>query len=142
MPSEARRGIPTLTSIQAIVPLVERLTGQRVPEGFREHMARAEGRDLFGEEGIGHSQLNELLLTLGFDRITLDFFEYVFEGHMRVVSYEQLEAGITKFRKHAMLLYGNVKFGFKTLAELDAPELDRTLRPLMPVDRERYPLCQ
>src|SRR5882762_9726043 len=127
-----------MTTIQAIVPLIERLAGQAVPQAFREYITRVEGRDLFGTEGIGNSQLNELLLTLGFDRITPDFFAYLFDGEEKALTYEQLAAGITKFRKHAMLLYGNVKFGFKTLGALDVVRLEETLRPLRVVTAERF----
>jgi hypothetical protein len=130
-----------MSSIQPIVPLIEKLTGQTVPRAFGHYIDKVEGRDLFSNDGVGHSQLNELLLTLGFDRVTPDFFAYLFDREPKILSYEQLEVGIAKFRKHAMLLYGNVKFGFKTLSALDVVGLDKTLRPLMPIDREHF-LCR
>jgi hypothetical protein len=126
------------TEIGTIVPLIELLVGQAVPDAFRPHIEKIEHRDFFARGGIGHSQLNELLLTLGFDRVTLDFFEYLFDSRTKVVSYEDLYTGITNFRKHAMLLYGNVKFAFKTLGELHAPALAERLKAVSPIDKDAY----
>ena len=59
--------------------LLEDLTGQAVPFGSKacESMLH-----LFeeGQSGLGYSQLNELLLTLGYDRVTHSFFQYLVDG--------------------------------------------------------------
>jgi hypothetical protein len=102
-----------------IVPLIERLTGQDCP---------LEGRivpdctlDLLsgGGSGLGHSQFNELLLTLGYDRVTHVFFQWLVDGSTEYKanaafhSLKQLQEGIDRFRKIGALEFGNIKFAFK-----------------------------
>lgn len=70
---------------------------------------------------LGYSQFNEILILLGFDRITKSFFQYLVDQKTRynpdsaIRSIAQLEKGVYEFRKLAMLLYANIKFGFKEL---------------------------
>lgn len=119
-----------------IVPLVERLTGQDVP--FPEAKPRLQNHNPFSEGGMGYSQLNELLLTLGYDRVLPPFFDYLFDGEPTVTSHERLAAGVEKFRKHAMLLYGNIKFAFKTLSAYSAETLQEILRRFDPISPNVY----
>ena len=70
---------------------------------------------------LGYSQLNELLLLFGFDRVTHAFFQFLLDGSTDytpgdALSFEQLENGVRRFREKALLLYGNVKFAFKSLS--------------------------
>lgn len=110
--------------------LLVKLTGSQLatlnpPENF----------DLFANSNasLGYSQLNELLLLFGFDRITHTFFRYLLDGGtdyeagQEFVSPEQLLDGVARFRELAILLYGNVKFAFKSLSrdsKLLVQELD------------------
>jgi hypothetical protein len=93
--------------------------------------------------GIGYSQLNELLLLLGFDRVTHAFFQYLVDGttdylqHSTISSPTALNAGIDRFRKLGLLFFGNVKFAFKTLS-LDGPMLAEYVERLEPVGPNHY----
>jgi hypothetical protein len=88
-------------------------------------------------EGLGYSQLNELLLLFGFDRITSQFFRYLLDGKteyepgLAFESSEQLNDAVNRFRKLAILLFGNVKYGFKILSR--DVNLRRTLLNLEPI---------
>ena len=96
----------------------------------------------FFENGnvLGYSQFNEILLLLGFDRITQSFFQYLVNQKIKydhgsaIKSISQLEIGVTEFRKLAMLLYANVKYGFKELAR-DSTELEYQLLTLAPLPK-------
>lgn len=112
----------TSTELRA---LLESLTGQALPlpdtNGLLDQVAKA----LSDGQSIGHSQFNELLLNVGYDRVELEFFLYLCDpssvsknanGSEAISSPRDLENGINTFRKLALLLYGNVKFGFKTLS--------------------------
>jgi hypothetical protein len=99
----------------------------------------------FFENGtvIGYSQFNEILLLLGFDRITQSFFQFLVDQKVEyrhssaIGSISQLEAGVTEFRKLAVLLYANVKYGFKELAR-DSEELEYQLLTLAPLDKTYF----
>ena len=105
--------------------LLASLTGQALPlkdnHGLLDRVAAA----ISDGQSIGHSQFNELLLNVGYDRVELEFFLYLCDpsavsknanGSEAISSPRDLENGIDTFRKLALLLYGNVKFGFKTLS--------------------------
>jgi hypothetical protein len=64
---------------------------------------------------MGHSQFNELLLSYGCDTVSSSFFEYFWEEGS-IHSIDDLRRGVDNFRKIAMLLYGNVAFGYKTIS--------------------------
>jgi hypothetical protein len=121
--------------IHEIFSSLEQFTGQRIP--FKENKGLLTEHEPFSSGGIGHSQLNELLLTLGYDRVSTPFFEYCF-GAGSVDSYESFQKGVEKFRTHAILLYGNVKFAFKTLSPLDEMQLADALTNVQPVKIEHY----
>jgi hypothetical protein len=99
----------------------------------------------FFENGnvLGYSQFNEILLLLGFDRITQSFFQYLvnqeieYKHNSSIKSISQLEYGITEFRILAILLYANVKYGFKELAR-DSEELEYQLLTLAPLDKVTF----
>src|SRR5690348_2296783 len=120
------------------------LTGQKapldtaVPEGSMALLA-SDG------SGLGYSQLNELLLLLGYDRITTGFYQFLVDGTLQyaagstIKSADQLVEGITRFRKIALLLYGNVKFAFKTLSR-DASSLEQELDRLVEIETDEFQL--
>ncbi|MEE8451657.1 MAG: hypothetical protein V3R99_07065, partial [Thermoguttaceae bacterium] len=95
------------------------------------------------ESDLGYSQLNELLLLFGFDRITSAFFRFLLDGEtdyergLAFSSADQLRAGIDRFRELAILLYGNVKFAFKSLSTDDAL-LSGALHSLLPISQEEF----
>jgi len=100
--------------------LLEDLTGQEPPfpgadlDGALERF----GSDLV----VGYSQLNEILLLLGYDRVSQPFFQYLVDGATQysagaaIRSVGSLEQGVRRFQKLALLLFGNVKFAFKRLS--------------------------
>jgi len=96
---------------------------------------------------------NELLLFLGYDRLTPGFFQYLVDGSTEYKSTAALRSirkfrdGVDRFRKLAILNFGNVKFGFKYLSDpntdldelagttpVDPKELRSRHDPLLPVD--------
>ncbi len=93
-------------------------------------------------EGLGYSQLNELLLLFGFDRITRQFFRYLldetteYEPGLAFQSREQLCESVKRFRKLAVLLFGNVKYGFKILSR--DTDLRATLLNLKPLKESEF----
>lgn len=131
--------------------LLADLTGQEPP--FDRDLESAT-QSLMAGSGLGYSQLNELLLLLGYDRISKGFFQFLIDGNAEYVpgaafkSFDEMRSGVDRFRVRAILRFGNVKFGFKHLsapstdlpAELDlfAPvdpkEFHQRHDPLIPVD--------
>lgn len=115
--------------------LLEDLTGQAAP--ITNPLGSLNILDSTSPE-LGCSQLNELLLLFGFDRITHAFFRFLLDGKTEYEhgqafsSAEQLRAGVDRFRELAVLLYGNVKFAFKTLSQ-DAALLTADLESKEPV---------
>jgi hypothetical protein len=112
-----------VTEVKSIelISLLEDLTGQRVP------LAQTDPNSSFGwlqEWGprLGYSQFNEVLLLLGYDRVTASFFQYLVDGSTdytpgaEIKSLSQLREGVERFQKLALLLFGNVKFAFKKLS--------------------------
>ena len=105
---------------QKLRQLLEDLTGQRSP---LNNLAPG-----FPQDGLGYSQFNELLLLLGYDRVTHAFFQFLVNGTLDyqpgcAIRYiGDLELGVERARQLSLLFFGNVKFGFKKLAR-DSDEL-------------------
>ena len=80
--------------------------------------------------GLGYSQLNRLLLLLGFDRVTHAFFQFLIDGTTdctdgaAIGTFEQLEMGVDRFRSLGLLMFGKVKYAFKVLSR-DAELLEQ-----------------
>ena len=72
--------------------------------------------------GIGYSQFNELMLILGYDRVSTAFFQYMVNSRTEyapgtaIKSVAQLREGVERVRRLSLLFFGNIKFGFKTLS--------------------------
>jgi len=79
----------------------------------------------FGNDGIRHRQFNELLLLLNQDIVTEDFFKFFFGDEVK--SIDDLKKGIIKFRGIALLCFGNIKFAFRKLSQMDNKQLEATL---------------
>jgi hypothetical protein len=129
------------TAEQRVRSALEKLTGEEAP--LATPIPETALKLLSQGPGLGHSQLNELLILLGFDRVTTSFFQFIVdettgyshESTIRTVL--QLEEGIDSFRKIALLLYGNVKFAFKTLSR-DTDALVSQVQLLGPADITRF----
>ncbi len=107
---------------ERVMRLLETLTGQNPP------LVRGAAAISYPAGGLGYSQLNELLLVLGYDRVTRAFFQLLVDGTLdyqpgsTLLTIGDLEVGIERARKLSLLFFGNVKFGFKKLAH-DPDEL-------------------
>jgi len=78
---------------------------------------------------MGYSQFNELLLILGYDRVSPQFFQFLIDETIDYRAGEafrtfgHLQESAETFQKLALLRFGNVKFAFKTLSR-DVSELE------------------
>lgn len=120
-----------------LVQWVTRLTGQRVP--FSNTPAGLDA--IFTKHaGIGWSQLNEILLSLGYDRVTKAFFkQFLAPGQCTTIpDLDAFIVGINRFRIDAIQLFGNIKFAFKQLSRMSHQELTDTLEELQPIPDEHY----
>jgi hypothetical protein len=105
-----------------VLALIVQLTGQEQPLPARK-IARV-AVELLNDpaRGLGHGQFNELLLDLGYDRVSHSFFQYLvdetteYRSGTAFHSVAELEAAVIRFRKLGMLVHGNVKFAFKTMS--------------------------
>jgi hypothetical protein len=128
-----------MTDHVKLLQLFEGLTGQSPPlvQAFCEVAPE------FPTGGLGYSQLNELLLLLGYDRVTQAFFQFLVDGTLEYKSgaelptIEALELGVERARQLSLLFFGNVKFGFKKLAQ-DVDELSFYRDATQPLDSEIF----
>ena len=95
-----------------------------------------------GEMGV--SQLNELLLAAGFDRVSEDFFALLWAGKpqeyedgWRIKGTSDLAVKVHRFRKLAAVKYGNFKFAFKRWSQMDICGLEDELLSILP-ERDDY----
>jgi hypothetical protein len=122
---------------QNLGELLEALTGQRPP------FCEAADAVIFPSAGLGYSQLNELLLLVGYDRVSHAFFQFLVDGTLdyepasQIRSFRDLEIGVERARKMSLLFFGNVKFGFKKLAR-DADELSFYHAAIQQVDPREF----
>ncbi len=105
-----------MPTLKHVAPYFERLTGEK------SHCNSKEDLDIKLFEsgsGIGFSQFNEILLLLGFQRIEENFYQYIATGNWKfyqetsISSISQLEEGIDRFLKLALISYGNIRFAYK-----------------------------
>jgi hypothetical protein len=101
----------------ALKQMIEDLTGQSFP--FDVPIPNEAVKLLQpNTSGLGYSQFNELLLFLGYDRVCYEFFQFLIDGTIKydggsIASLSMLRDGVDRFRKIALLFWGNVKFAFK-----------------------------
>jgi hypothetical protein len=120
----------------SIIDWIRKFCGQN-PQPH-DYIKSIDGYPCFPSTGIGHSQLNELLLSVNLDRTTEDFFEYVFRGPV-VPDFVSFRACINEFRVIAILHYGNIKFAFKRLSQMTKAEIELEIgRPDPKGVRDRY----
>ena len=82
---------------------------------------------ILGDESraIDCSQLNELLLLVHKDRIENPFFEYFFGSGCTI---GEIPAGVERFQKTALWLYGNFVFAYRKLSRIkEAEEFRETI---------------
>jgi hypothetical protein len=131
-----------MTILDDVINLCTKLTGQPLFDQEQKLKECLRNCDPFNQGDLGYSQFNELLLTLGYDRVTEDFFKWVFgdEAVDEVVieSFENMEQGVDKFRQTAMLLYGHIKFAFKRLSQMDQTAIEKELKPIVFLKESYY----
>jgi hypothetical protein len=126
---------------QQLASLLESLTGQPPPIVHEDRFPIL----AFPSGGLGYSQLNELLLMLGYDRVSQAFFQFLVDGNIEyqpgaaLQTIEDLEVGVDRARKLSLLFFGNVKFGFKKLAR-DVDELSFYYHATRPIVTDDF--CQ
>ncbi len=94
------------------------LTGQQIP--FPKNLDKLDLARIFSQP-VGYSQFNEILLTLGYDRISEDFFQFLINGQIEYDprnpsffdSKDTFLKGVERFRKLALFVFGNIKYAFK-----------------------------
>src|SRR5262245_51715490 len=97
--------------------------------------------EFWKDHRVGVSQLNEMLLALAYETVTVDFFCRFFckgRADAQDVGRDDFEAGVDAIEKVALLKYGNVKFGFKRLCRMTAEQLTEELKDLQPIEIETY----
>ncbi|MBK9974449.1 MAG: hypothetical protein IPP14_06720 [Planctomycetes bacterium] len=106
------------------IQIVVDLTGQEPPFPCHIDDFEEKAQGLLATTGIGYSQFNEMLLYLGYDRISEEFFAFLLSGGTEpseavqapptaFVSVSQLRLAVEKFRILAIVEHGNIKYGFK-----------------------------
>jgi hypothetical protein len=123
-----------------ICAILNDLTGE--PPRFPKKLG-ANVQKLLEGSGIGYSQFNELLLLLGYDRVSASFFRFLVDGHTDyeggegLGSLEALRSGVERFRELALLNFGNIKYGFKYLSATST-DLTSELARVGPVNLEEF----
>lgn len=124
-----------------LINILRRLTGQDAPLPADRSANLA--AFCAGGSPLGYSQLNELLLLLGYDRVSQTFFQYLVDERTEYIpgafikDLDALERATERLTKLSLLLYGNTKFGFKTLSR-DPTELRRVLSYLAPLPEDAF----
>ena len=75
-----------------------------------------------GPAGITFQQLNELLLVLNQDRVTLAFFKFFFGSGENPLTMAQIREGVIRFKGFAMVCFGNFRFAFRRLSTITTTE--------------------
>jgi hypothetical protein len=132
-----------MTILDDIIRFLIKLTGQPLSQNYQEQelKERLGNCDPFNQGELGYSQFNELLLTLGYDRVTKDFFKWVFGDfgdEAAIASFENLEQGVDKFCQTAMLLYGHIKYAFKHLSQMEKSAIEKELQPITSLNESHY----
>ncbi|MEL7079474.1 MAG: hypothetical protein AAGM46_26595 [Cyanobacteria bacterium J06582_2] len=127
-----------MTILDEVIELCIELTGQPLSDKEQEPKKYLRDCDPFNQGDLGYSQFNELLLTLGYDRVTKDFFKWIFGDEAVIKSFDDLEQGVDKFRKTAMFLYGHIKYAFKHLSQMEQSAIEKELQQIKPLSKSHY----
>ena len=96
----------------------------------------------FPEEGIGYSQFNELQLLLGYKLVSRSFFQYLLDGTVEIKdesfeSFNELALSIDRFRKLALISFGNIQNAFRIFSN-DSDILFDWLVFSEPIEKEEF----
>jgi len=132
-----------MTEFKKIVETFEKITGKPVNKSFateekyRNLRSKLENKNFIQDNPLGYSQFNELLLTLGYSRVTRHFFIFLF-NHKEIKDFDHLKIGVDDFRKKALLLYGNIRYAFKHLSQIDKESFEKEINVLTPLEEDQY----
>jgi hypothetical protein len=102
--------------------MIKDLTGQDIPLKREIPKSAVDLLSSKSSRGLGYSQFNELLLYLGYDRVSHAFFQFLvdrtteYKSRASLKTLTQFRTGVDEFRKIALLFFGNVKYAFKNLS--------------------------
>jgi hypothetical protein len=102
-----------------LINQIERLTGQRVP--LDRNISTIEKLNE-NNLNLGYSQLNELMLFLGYDRVSQSYFQFLvdksleFSPESTIKDVGDFAENVDKMIVFSLRLFGNIKFGFKKLS--------------------------
>jgi hypothetical protein len=114
-----------------LIVCIEKLVGKKNVKLLWE-----ENRQNHSISNMGHSQLNEILIAHGC-RITSNHFFQKFWGES-IQSIHHFHEGIDDFRKAALILYGNISYGYKILTEMSKKDFDKTFEKTKKLTDESY----
>jgi hypothetical protein len=108
-----------------LIKIISRLTGESIDVSDAPLRLTSGNIFLGPKPCFGFSQFNEILLSLGQDRICREFYEFLILGRVRqepsdeksnFCSLVDLDLAVTRFEQMALLCYGSVKHAFKTFS--------------------------
>lgn len=134
---------------KAIESLLAKMTGHSAPLKATD---LSTALSVLNNGGWGFSQFNEVLLMLGYYRVSESFFQYIVNGTSRYIptsridSYAALESAITRFRILAILRFGSIVNAFKTVSGFDAEAWEELILYISHVPVDEYkarhaPIC-
>lgn len=95
-------------------------------------------RTIIGDDDylkLNKARFDQLMLHCGRRLPTLGFYEYFFAA-VRTIS--DFERAVERFRICAALLFGNFKYGYRTLATSDEKEFRNWIRRVEPADKAEF----
>jgi hypothetical protein len=129
--------------MSALLNQIELLAGQI--SDLREVFDKCIDIRAFERGPVGVSQVNELLLTAGFDRITEDFFMFLctgrpakYEDGTTIPGIKELEMKVSRLRKYGALKFGNFKFAFKRWSQMSYERIAEDLQELFPPRKDYF----
>ncbi len=135
----------TPTTAPAACPLAVLLTKLvGLPQPFPHSTGTTRGVGAIGKTGIGYSQFNEVLLSVGYPRISDSFFQFLvngsadYERHSAFKSLDAIKEGVDRFRRAAMLRMGNIRYAFEYLRSLSRDDLAGFISILEPLPEDHF----
>ena len=131
-----------MDNVKTLRDLLSQMTGRTPPLPKTDAPEQAE--KLMPEPGIGFSQFNEILLLLGYNRVSNSFFQFLLDGKPEsetdgaFTSLEDIKIGIDRFRVLAMWFYGNIHYAFQHMSDDDPKELISCYSRFLPKDENVF----
>src|SRR6266568_2563711 len=113
--------------------MMSRLCGQTVKVGCSRNPACQKCQSCMnweilsgrlGSQAFSLEQFNDILLLCNQRPIGEAFFQFFFKPTAGCVNFDQIKQAIANFEGFALLLFGNVRFAYRKLYQLDAKALE------------------